>query len=263
MALTGPTSRGTLDAATSTLACTFAAALIATGLIAAALIATAPIAPAAPDHLNDTASCPTGEFDTCHRNYQMRELAETGEQLVTDYLAQMGIARDSMPRLSYIPSGGSVKSQCVDSNGRDIQDDRSFNYCGTDNTVYVGRQTLWDYSQQYGPWGPISGIAHEYGHFLQAVRHVPGPGNARETIRNENQADCFSGTFVGFSAARGSIDDPGEVDRIVRYLTATASMEAPGRTHGTAQERSDSFTVGFRDGLAACSQYYPETPLTG
>lgn len=193
----------------------------------------------------------------------MQYLAEAGERSVTDYLTQMGIARESMPRLSYIPSGSSVKSQCVDSNGRDIQDDRSFNYCLTDNTVYVGRQTLWDYSQQYGPWGPISGIAHEYGHFLQAVRHVPGPGNALETIRNENQADCFSGTFAGFSAARGSIDDPAEVDRIERYLTATASIEAPGRTHGTAQERSDSFDVGFREGLAACSQFYPETPLTG
>ena len=145
MAPTGPTSRGTLDAATGTLACTFAAALIAAGLIA-----TAPIAPAAPDHLNDTASCPTGEFDTCYRNDQMRKLAETGEQLVTDYLTQMSVARDSMPRLSYIPSGSSVKSQCVDSNGRDIQDDRSFNYCLTDNTVYVGRQTLWDSSQRYG-----------------------------------------------------------------------------------------------------------------
>lgn len=258
MALTGPISRGTLDAAANTLAFTFAAALIATGLITAA-----PIALAAPDHLNDTTSCPTGELDTCYRSDQMRELAETGEQLVTDYLTQMGIARDSMPRLSYIDAGSSVTSQCVDSNGRDIQDDRSFNYCVTDNTVYVGRQTLWDFSQRYGPWAPISGIAHEYGHFLQAVRDVPGPGNARETIRNENQADCISGTFASFWAARGSIEDPAEVDRIERYLTATASVEAPGRSHGTAQERVDSFELGFRDGLAACSQFFPATPLTG
>lgn len=258
MALTGPVFRGMPAAAASTLAHTFTACLIATGLIAAA-----PIAPAAPDHLNDITSCPAGERDTCYRSDQMRELAETGEQLVTDYLTQIGIARDSMPRLFYIPSGSSVKSQCVDSNGRDIQDDRSFNYCVTDNTVYVGRQTLWDYSQRYGPWGPISGLAHEYGHFLQAVRDVPGPGNARETIRNENQADCVSGTFASFWAARRIIEDPGEVDRIERYLTATASVEAPGRSHGTAQERLDSFELGFRDGLAACNQFFPATPLTG
>lgn len=258
MALTGPRSRGTLDAAASTLACTFAGALIATGLIA-----TAPITLAAPDHLNDTTSCPTGELDTCYRSDQMRELAATGEQLVTDYLTQIGITGDSLPRLTYIPSGAATNSQCVGMNGLNTQYDRSYSYCLTDNTVYVGQNTLWDFYRLYGAVGPISGIAHEYGHFLQALMHVPNPRSATETIRNENQADCISGTFISYLHARENTDRQTDVDRVEQYLTATASVEAPGRDHGTAAERVDSFELGYRGGLSACNQFYPATPLTG
>lgn len=236
---------------------------MAVGLVGAVLIAPAPLTAAAPVHPDDTMSCPEGDTGSCQAGDQMRSLAATGEQLATDYLTEMGITADSLPRLTYIPAGGTASSQCVDPNGDNTQHDRSYNYCATDNTVYIGQRTLWDFYHQYGPWGPISGIAHEYGHFLQSVRHVPSPRDVAQTIRNENQADCVSGTFVSFLESRGSIGDPDEVDRIERYLMATASVEAPGRDHGTAQERVDSFDMGYRGGLAACSQFFPETPLTG
>ena len=251
MALTGPISRGSL-------AYTFAACLIAPAVIAAASIAQA-----APDHLNDTTSCPAGELDACYRSDQMRELAETGEQLVTGYLTQIGITGDSLPRLTYIPYGGDTSSQCVDSNGRNTQNDRSYSYCLTDNTVYIGQNTLWDFYQRYGAVGPISGLAHEYGHFLQAVSRVPNPRSASETIRNENQADCISGTFVSYLHGRENTERQRDVDRVEQYLTATASVEAPGRDHGTAEERVDSFELGYRGGLQTCNQFYPATPLTG
>ena len=223
---------------------------------------TAPVAVAAPEYPTDGTSCPDSELDPCYRSDQMNVFAETGERMVSDYLTHIGIAVDSLPALSFIPSGGSVNSQCVDVNGDANQNDRSFNYCPTDNAIYVGQNTLWDSYRRYQSLGPLSGLAHEYGHFLQSVLQVPLPRNATDTIRNENQADCFSGAFVGYLRDRGAISTPADITSVQQYLTATASVEAPGRDHGTARERVESFEWGYTGGLAACSPFYPATPLT-
>lgn len=238
------------------------AILTAVVATAACHVVAAPAVVALPDYPDDTSSCVGADLHSCQLGEQLHEVVGAGERLVTEYITQFGIADDSLPRLVYVRSGTSASSRCVDVYGQATQRDRSYNYCLTDNTVYIGQQTLRDFYQRYGPWGPISGIAHEYGHFLQAARQVPTPGNARETIRSENQADCVSGAFVGFQAARGTIENPGDVDRVKQYLAATASVEAPGRDHGTAGERIDSFELGYRGALEACSQFFPATPLT-
>jgi hypothetical protein len=205
-------------------------------------------------------TCPGTGLDTCYRSDQMRELADSGGLMVSRYLQEVGIPGDALPRLTYVPAGTGVASTCVDVNGEDTQHDRSFDYCLTDNTVYLGQNTLWDTYRQYGAAGPISGIAHEYGHFLQSVMKVPNPRSATDTIRNEDQADCFSGAFLGYLHDRGETGYPNSVER---YLTATASADAPGRDHGTADERVESFQLGFRGALPACNGFYPRTPLTG
>ena len=232
------------------------AALAAGALAVGCAFANAPIARAAPAYPTDTASCSGTDLEACYRWDQMSELAGTGEQMVTGYLTQLGISRDSQPRLIFIRSGRTAGSQCVDAGGDATQNDRSYDYCPTDNADYIGQNILWDSYRQYGAVGPISGLAHEYGHFLQSVMLVPNPGSADETIRNEDQADCFSGAFIGFLGA-----SPNDVDAVERYLTATASFEAPGRDHGTAGERIDSFRQGYTGGLPACSRFFPATPL--
>ena len=225
-------------------------------------LATAPNAVAAPAYPADTAPCPSAELATCYRWDQMPEFAGTGARMVTDYLKAIGISPESLPALTFVASGRTARSQCVDMNGNEIQNDRSNDYCPTDNAVYIGQDTLWDSYRQFGPAGPISGLAHEYGHFLQSVVHVPNPGRASETIQHEDQADCFSGAFMGFLRDRGSIEYRTDVDSVERYLTATASDDAPGRDHGTAAERIDSFSLGYNTGLPACNQFFPATPLT-
>ena len=234
------------------------AALAATALAVVCAFARAPIATAEPTFPTDAASCSGTDLEACYRWDQMSELAATGEEMVTGYLTQLGISRDSQPRLIFIPSGLTEVSQCIDVEGDTTQNDRSYDFCPTDNAVYIGQNNLWDSYRRYGSVGPISGIAHEFGHFLQSVMLVPNPGSADETIRHENQADCFSGAFIGFLRA-----SPKDLDAVERYLTATASFEAPGRDHGTAGERIDSFRQGYNGGLPACSRFYPATPLDG
>lgn len=209
-----------------------------------------------------TTACRGGELDNCFNRDQMGEFVHNGERLVIDYLTQIGITHDSLPTLTYIPATTTASSKCVDRNDNPVQHDRSYDYCPADNTVYTGQNILWDVYRQYGAAGPISGLAHEYGHFLQSVAGVPDPSNATETIRHEDQADCISGAFLGYLAGRGLVEYPKDLDNVGLYLAATASAEGPGRDHGTADERTQSFGLGYRGALPACNKFYPATPLT-
>jgi len=242
---------------------TDATSVAAAVLAAVALTITCAVAaaPSGADSPNDTTSCPADELDYCYNRDQMHEFVEVGERMVVDYLTQTGVPGRSLPTLTYIPSGAGAGSPCVDQNGNGTQHDRSYDYCPTDNTVYVGQSGLWDFYRQFGAAGPVSGLAHEYGHFLQAFTHVPDPTSAAETIRHEDQADCISGAFIGYLDDRGMVDYPKDFDNVDQYLTATASAEAPGRDHGTAEERTRSFELGDTGGLPACNQFYPSTPL--
>jgi len=232
----------------------------AAAILAGCGFAVAPIAAAAPEP-TDITSCSGPDLDTCYRGEQMPEFAAAGERMVADYLTQLGVTADSLPTLTFVPFGRTAVSKCVDINGHQTQNDRAGDYCPTDNAVYIGQNVLWDSYRQFGAAGPISGLAHEYGHFLQSAVGVPNPRSANETIRHENQADCFSGAFIAFRHGRGNTGSPGDVDSVEQYLTATASVEAPGRDHGTARERIDAFTLGHNGGLPACNQFFPATPL--
>jgi predicted metalloprotease len=207
------------------------------------------------------AGCSGADLDARYRSEQMPEFAAIGERMVTDYLTRLGITDDSLPTLTVVPFGRTVGSKCVDINGNETQNDRSNDYCPTDNAVYVGQSIMWDSYRQFGSAGPLSGLAHEYGHFLQSVMGVPNPLSATETIRHENQADCFSGTFIAFLHDRANTGSPNDLGSVEHYLTATASADAPGRDHGTARERIDSFALGYDGGLPACTRFFPSTPL--
>ena len=221
-------------------------AISAALLTIACAVVIAPIAGAAPDYRSD----------------QMDDLAESGARMVTDYLIGIGVSAASLPEMIFIPSGAGVDSQCIDVTGDNNQDDRAWNYCPTDNHVYIGQNTLWDSYRQYGSTGPLSGLAHEYGHYLQSVMGVPKPNTASDTIGNENQADCISGAFLGYLRDRAEGSPAQDLGSVEQYLTATASVEAPGRDHGTAAERIESFELGYAGALPACSRFYPATPLT-
>lgn len=233
------------------------------GVVAALFAAGVAVAPIGVAEPAGNADCTVGGFAGCDNN-GMAELVRNAESMAAQYLSGTGIPASSLPRLVYIPSGRDAPSNCVDANGNDVQHDRSLDYCLTDNAVYVGQSSLWDAVQQYGAAGPTSGLAHEYGHFLQSVKHVPIPGNTAEGIRHENQADCVSGDFMSYLRNRGDIDVAADaLDSVDRYLVHTASADVPGRDHGTATERTTSFRLGYDGGLAACNAFYPATPLTG
>jgi hypothetical protein len=182
--------------------CLAAAVFAGVTLLVALEVGPPPFAAAAPgEHI----SCAGGELDDCYHEDQMSDFVATGQQMVTGYLIQIGVPSESLPALTYIPARTTTVSQCVNLNGIAAQNDRAFDYCPADHGVYIGQRTVWDSYQQYGAAGPISGLAHEYGHFLQAFNDVPDPHTAAETIGHENQADCVSGAFMGYLDAREDV----------------------------------------------------------
>ena len=116
-------------------------------------------------------SCAGWQLDNCYSESQMDQFLEVGHQMLTDYLAHIAVS--SGPTLIYVPEGRSVNSQCG------WQFDHSSDYCPASNTVFRVQGLLADNYHQYGAAGPIAGLGHEYGHFLQSDQSMCQPPNQR------------------------------------------------------------------------------------
>lgn len=231
--------------------------IVTAAVLTVSAVTTTSISDAAPSGKQ----CPDGVLDDCFTKSEMPLYLEVAVDMVDDYLDE--VAPGARPAaVVYIPTGQQVTTACTDSRGSDTADATAYQYCPVDDSVYIGQEELWRMYSSYGAISPVVGLAHEYGHFVQDLADVPDPANRVESIRHENQADCFAGAFARDLGSRGNLEyrkDLDNVDALMHYL---GSDEEPGRTHGTEEERRASFAHGFDGGLSACSAYFPQTPLT-
>lgn len=235
-----------------------ATTVVAIGL--AAVTGIAPHASAAPPS-GSGESCVEGSLDNCYTRAQMKEFLGVIDDLVLAYMDEIGVPDDALPSLVYVPDNATVETECVDSGGNTAETDEAYSYCRGDNSVYIGQAQLWSFYTDFGAAGPTAGLAHEYGHFLQALYDVPAPTSSDESVVLENQADCISGSFISFLDDEGSIEYPKDLKNLAGLSVAIASAEGPDRDHGTVEERRASFVLGFVGDLSACDKFYPDTPL--
>ncbi|RKR92579.1 hypothetical protein BDK92_7021 [Micromonospora pisi] len=96
-------------------------------------------------------------------------------------------------------------------------------------------------------------LGHEYAHAIQArlgIRH-------QFTIQAELQADCMAGAYLGDSVQSRQLDlQDGDLDEFRAGLVAVGDDPdqpwfAEG-SHGTAEQRIDSFFRGYDRSFAAC-----------
>jgi len=156
-------------------------------------------------------------------------------------------------------------------------------YCPPDQTLYVDTGFYDELRSRFGAsGGPLAEmyvVAHEWGHHIQNIggimqQHTDrGTGPASDSVRTELQADCFAGSWAG--AASTTADGKGH--RFLEPITdaqiadalsaaaavgddriqkaATGRVDPEGWTHGSSEQRQRWFTIGYRQGAAACDTF--------
>ena len=162
-------------------------------------------------------------------------------------------------------------------------------YCPADQQVYLDPGFFDELSSRFGAPGDFAQayvIAHEYGHHVQdeldimdrvAQQQQSDPSRANDlSIRLELQADCLAGVWAhsvyaspdqanvesitdedvreGLKAAAAVGDD-----RIQEQATGTIDKES--WTHGSAEQRTKWFNIGFKQGTTeGCDTFAAATP---
>lgn len=96
-------------------------------------------------------------------------------------------------------------------------------------------------------------LGHEYAHGVQVRLGI----RYNFTIQQELQADCMAGAYIGDNVRSGGLKlDKGDLDEFREGLLAVGDDPnqpwfAEG-SHGTAEQRTDSFFRGYEKSLDAC-----------
>jgi len=127
---------------------------------------------------------------------------------------------------------------------------RNARYCTDDHSIYLDRAWMEDEMTTGGDFAPVTILAHEWGHLVQALEGF------REdyTIQAELQADCLSGAYAQSADRRGMLE-PGDLeeglDAAYRAGNYDVAWNEPG-AHGTPPQRLSAFFLGYRGSVDAC-----------
>lgn len=141
-------------------------------------------------------------------------------------------------------------------------DSWSYEYCPANDSIYIGQDLLWAF-YRIGDAAPVVGIAHEWGHHLQAALSLPEPRTAVESVGLEDQADCIAGAWEKYAGERGWLEVPDDVGDSTRLMEAIGSRETRIRDHGTTAERLNALRSGYAGGLKGCNAFVPSVPIAG
>ena len=146
-------------------------------------------------------------------------------------------------------------------------------YCPGDQQIYIDLGFFEQMQMRLGGGGDFAEayvIAHEVGHHIQNLtgvlrqvnearargQDIEGDGGL--AVRQELQADCFSGVWAHHAQARHAWLEPGDIeealntaaaigdDRLQRQASGTVVPDS--FTHGTSEQRVRWFRIGFESG---------------
>jgi predicted metalloprotease len=203
-------------------------------------------------------TCSAHDLSGCYSYEQAKKIADYS---IADVDQAVGNLYTNMPPVAkvwYIEHGTTATTGCGQ------VDETSYEFCGNDNTVSLGQDTLWEFYDKAGDAAPVFAYAHEIGHHIQSVAGVPFPETDRQTIPHENQADCIAGAIFAELeneniATKSDLQD---IDLLMPIIASQPEyVNGSVRNHGTIQERTESTLEGITGGLAECNTYYPDTPV--
>jgi predicted metalloprotease len=136
-------------------------------------------------------------------------------------------------------------------------------YCPPKDLMAWDRGVLLPSAKKYfGPMSVPAVLAHEYGHAIQRMAKVGD--DSTPVLVLEQQADCFSGTYIRWVAEgnspRFTLSTTDGLDHVLagaielRDPTPTAIKPTTKNPHGTAIDRVSAFQEGFDSGAEACAK---------
>lgn len=157
-------------------------------------------------------------------------------------------------------------------------------YCPGDQSVYIDLSFFQQMEARLGGGGDFAEayvIAHEVGHHVQAITGVLAKVNAARAqggnlegdggllVRQELQADCYSGVWAHHAQRRHGWLEPGDLEEALNTASAIGddNLQRQGRgtvvpdafTHGTSAQRVGWFRRGFESGdPGACDTFATE-----
>jgi predicted metalloprotease len=159
------------------------------------------------------------------------------------------------PRLVFIPGDRATRTACG------VSDGTAYEYCGGNQTIYVGQDLLWAFYRQAGDAAPALALAHEWGHHIQVMLGVPFARTSAQSVNFENQADCFAGAWAQYADAKSWLEREDDLQDVATLMRLIGSSESSQRDHGTVAERTAAFEKAYDGGLKACNAYYPNDPV--
>lgn len=157
-------------------------------------------------------------------------------------------------------------------------------YCPGDQKVYLDLSFFDDLAERFGAPGDFAQayvIAHEVGHHVQTLLGISqevrqaGQGRSQTTVnalsvRQELQADCFSGVWAHIAHSERQILEPGDLEEALSAASAIGDDRLQRRsqgqvvpdsfTHGTSAQRTRWFRKGFESGdIEACNTFEAES----
>lgn len=142
-------------------------------------------------------------------------------------------------------------------------------YCPADQKVYLDQGFFDELESRFGAKGGDFAVAyvvaHEYGHHIQTVLGISqkveelaqqDPNRKNDlSVRMELQADCLAGVWAHSAA---SDIQPGDIEEAISAAqavgddriqeTTTGRIDKESWTHGSAQQRVQWFTSGYKSG---------------
>ncbi len=228
----------------------------------------------------------TGRYDDCKTGADANDSADCArvavENSLVDYWTdtlpdQSGTAFEPEKKVETFTDG--IGTGC----GGATADVGPF-YCPNDQTIYLDTTFFDDVlqGQLNGPSGAFVEpyvLAHEYGHHIQNLLGTMGKvktqqGPKSDSVRLELQADCYAGMWAKSATTTQDADGnvlisdltQADVQQAIDAATAVGDdriqqesggdVDPDSWTHGSAKERVQWFTTGYREGtLEACDTF--------
>ena len=160
------------------------------------------------------------------------------EDLLKDYIKTLPAGATVVPPRLFIYKGKAFSPACPHS-GIDAPA-----YCPGDHTIYLETSLGDQVAANFGDFGALSILAHEYGHAYLAKRNLHPEGK-----QGELAADAFAGGFARFVEQRGHLD-PGDIDEARATFASVGDYEVYHHDHhGTPAERREAFEQGYQQGF--------------